>query len=538
MKENIFIKEFDRLNQAQKAACASFWDCLPDAHDILGVLKSDFVAKLDKLGKLETRIFFHILSSEENLSENRLKSLTGFEDNELSFAVNSLNEKMFVYLRKSIAKLSSGNDKIITFEIIKDLLSGFKIVDNFEDLEEIFSLGRLYLSFPDEELFSLFFKNNGYIKQGSKLLKNINVDKAVKNKLLELKIVFKNEKIFPAYIINKSFIKPFEPKSSNYISKGLNILNVLGSMYYLLSTKNVLLNKSGELCKYDFDLLTEIFKENDIMDFFLELLYRNGCIFDDNKKMVASAEFKDLMQKDYITFYKNYILSNSKTNRFCELFLSDTKDYSDIDIIRIAEKENINSDELLFINRLLVYTGLSDISTEKGRYIPSKLYYSIKNNSQFAHSQEASLIVNTNFTVVADSAKLSLYDEYILKTFFNLENTGNVKIFKIDKKSFYKGIFLGFKPELVINILKKKSSKPVPEMIYVIMNDWNNSYKEVKIEKAVIIKGPKETLDLIFYNKDLEKYIIQRHGDNLIEVLEEAASVKMLEEENIFIINN
>ena len=537
MKDNTFIKEFERLAPSQKETCAKFWECDGDAKSIFNVLELNLLDKLEKLNRLETILFFNLINSHETLSENQLKSMTGLENEEVSFAIETLREKMFVYVRKSISKLSHGNDKIIIFEIIKEVLADIEIKHCFNDFDEVFEAGRLYISYPDENLLNLFFENGGYLKHNSKHLKKVNLDKLVKNSLLEKKIVFAKDKMFSAYTLNMILIKPYEPKPVKYHSNGLKILNDLGRMYYVLSTKNVLLNKNGELCKYDFELLVDIFKSKDILAYFVETMTNVGLLYEESKKLLATSDFKDLVQKDFVLFYKDFLFISDKIQLFSDLFLKDNFEYCDYDIRRIALKEDLDLDELFFLNSLLIYAGLVD-NSEKNTYTPSKLFYSVKYNSLFAYSDEPSLIVNTNFTVVSEASKLSFYDEFILNTFFNFENSGNIKIFKIDKKSFYKGLFLGFDPNIAINILKEKSSKPVPEMIYVVINDWINSYKEAKIEKVVVIKGAKETLDLIFYNKDIEKYIIKRHGDTLLEISEEAASIKMLEDDNIFIIGN
>ena len=174
--------------------------------------------------------------------------------------------------------------------------------------------------------------------------------------------------------------------------------------------------------------------------------------------------------------------------------------------------------------------------TNEEIYIPSSLFDGLSRDIIAINSPVQSFIVNANFSVVADSEKISLYDDYLFRVFFALESDGKVRIYKIDKKSFLTAVYLGYRPEDLFDTLKNRASKPVPDMIFTVLKDWHNSFKSVRLRTITVFEGNKDVIDILFYNRNMSKYIVKRHGNELLELNSEIENIRYIDDEDIFII--
>lgn len=535
MKKTTFLKEYNRLTKIDKKELIKFWECKDTPDSIFDAIKNKFFTKISTLSKEEASVFFYLLISEQTLTERDLQRNTGLDSEKLAEAIESLSSKMLIYIRKTIAKLTSGNDKILVFNFIHELLEGITLRDNFEILEQKIEQGSLYLNYSNKKVFNLLFEFNGMIDAYSDVSKKNNLKKEFENGNLDFSIYFDGTKISPVYHFKEELISAFTDLEKTFKTKGLSFLNALGEMYYVLSTKRVLLNKNGELCKYDQEIMNDIFSDKKYSDFFVDILKKLDYIESDDKNLIPKKDFKKFLHKDISSIYKDIISQDKNLDWFVNSFLSEKWEFADIDVIRQGKNNDIKKEEAKLLIDIANYLGLVDLSTEK-TYIASVLYEGYANETLYIYSEEPCFIVNSNFTLLAEKDKLAIYDEFLLKTFFNIENESKVIMFKMEKQSFLKGIFLGYNPAELIEMINKKAKKEIPEMIFTVLNDWYQSYKEVKIKKMLVITGDKEIIDIINYHKDVEKYILNRHGDKVLEIHSEGADLRFLEDENIFIV--
>ncbi len=536
MKKSTFNKEFERLTEKEKNELADFWETEIDVDKIFQKANDIFFEKIQKLSPAESKILRYIIEAGEIITESSIISHTELDAEEVKNGIEKLTGKLIVYIRKSLAKLTSGNNRVLLFDYVKNNINNYELYNNLDFITQRLDNGYLYLDYKENSIFDLFFQNNGFINAYSAIAKDNELDKYYQKGVINYILYFNGEKIIPAYILKEELFSTRLPNEKVFTDKGLYFLIALGRMYYTLVTKKVLLNKSGELCKYDTELMNGIFINESITNFFIDTMLDFGFLETDGKTLIAKSEIKDFLHKDLTNVYRDLIDNNQELKWFIDDFLKEKWEFASADVIREAKKLDITAKRVMELLDIAYFIGFLEISPEN-TYRASVLFEGYQNNVFDIKSDKPGFIVNTNFSLVAEKEDLSIFDDFFFKTFFNVENDAKVVIYKMDKKAFLRGIFLGFNPEILFEIMRERAKKPVPDIIFTVLKDWIDSYKEVKLKTILVIEGDKDVIDILNYHREVQKYILERRGENILEIHREAANIRFIEDEDIFIIN-
>lgn len=531
-----FQKELERLSEKDLQELADFWECSPVLDDIYQAISKNFFLKLSSFSDAENKILFCLLAAKtENITEKQLQRAAGLEYEAFRSGYRNLNKKMILYERKSIAKLTSGNNKIFLFELVNEIIGRVNVTNDLSMVEIKITPGYQYIDYRQRDVLKLLFESNGKIDAYSIAAIQNNLEKHYQSGIIGFTLYFDGKTLKPIYHLLPEFISSVKPVSGDFLGKGLDFLARFGTLFAALSTRRVLLNRSGELCKYDQDLVDNIFQDNEIAEYFIQFFMETGILSSDGKTVSVLPSYQRFLHQDINQTFKEILSKNLSLRKFCEDFLKVGWIFSPEDVYRYAYNYGYSKKEAIFALKICYFMGLINQTNEE-IYIPSSLFDGLSRDIIAINSPVQSFIVNANFSVVADSEKISLYDDYLFRVFFALESDGKVRIYKIDKKSFLTAVYLGYRPEDLFDTLKNRASKPVPDMIFTVLKDWHNSFKSVRLRTITVFEGNKDVIDILFYNRNMSKYIVKRHGNELLELNSEIENIRYIDDEDIFII--
>ena len=166
--------------------------------------------------------------------------------------------------------------------------------------------------------------------------------------------------------------------------------------------------------------------------------------------------------------------------------------------------------------RDLSLTGLIDaVQNKHGTYFrASRLLKAYRTRA--GDQVDPSLIINSNFEIIAFPEKLRLEDEECLLNFCTFQKEDNVLHFKLSKESIYRGSYT-HDNSVLLPFLRQASSQPLPQNIEFNIEEWVRSIVELSVEPVYLLETNNDaTIELFEHSHEFKDWRPRRLAPKIL----------------------
>lgn len=493
-------------------------------------LEKNLPAILESLTSEEADIFYH--AYRKNGFE--LETLENIDPEKQKAALFSLEQKGLCYSHKSLQRIKLSNRVFLFDEIIEILRNRFhfylfeEIVKKIKSLK-ISSANKKYSEMPFDLFF--YFFSYGLICKKDFVLQQFGepaVHYFIEDGLIKESLIFFRDdsgcKVIACYELDDQKIQSNSYNIVRSISYHSRIFNDIIKLIYMITRDDILITKRGEINRKHYERLVKEIQSENILFFLIRFFTKHNFVETNSARGCITLTSKGyaFFQQNISDVYEKLLATDSNLLEIFHIIQKlGQEEFGIADIILGYLKLQLEENPNAFLNRetrrkviqiieILTYMGILVQKFTAEGYPIYKFNPRYKNLINEENSPQKPLLISPSMEVTVYPDELDLQTSYQLNLFLESVQFSDLFTYKITPQAIRRAIYFGLEIQDLIKALKTKSRNGLPENIETNILRWKEQYKQGIILSRILIRAPKEVLDLLSNTPEYKWLVLER----------------------------